>query len=269
MKRCKWKKRVKNSKVRQEGDGALMLVRPIAVRCSLPSRQATGRASRQYGGRKRTMDAISEALGMTEAEYNEAKHLRDHGDPMLTAQVMEAAHKGHENQLHELETNPYARDPYEEQRKKERRRARVEKAKEKGERAWTERDVQSAFNAYAERVGKTTACFELKASTGTSLPWDALQPHQEAALMKAKHGALYHRLSDHANSLGLKERQPFDSFIIAGAKSFVVVMFNVKHIGNRVVHLIDIDDWIRERERSDRKSLTMDRAKVIGKEVTI
>jgi hypothetical protein len=202
---------------------------------------------------------IAEALGLTQEDLDqmEAEKLAfEQGKPVRAAEIIEASERIREANAHD----PYYRPPKTE---------RVKKPLDSSKRDWTERQFQSAFSTWATVNGSSSACFELKSTPGTSLPFSSLEPHQRDNLLKAKHGRLYHRLSDLGNFSGIHQKQPFDCFMLSGVKAFVVPMYNVKERGNKVFYLIDIDAWCEEEKKSDRKSLTEERAGQIGKKCSL
>jgi len=114
-----------------------------------------------------------------------------------------------------------------------------------------EKDFQSYFNKWLKAVHRQTGLFELKQTKTSSLPYSALALHQEQALLQAKHGTLVFKIPD------CGYQNPADCFSLSGVPAFVVVKFPEGSYG------IDIDDFIRQRDSSDRKSLTEDEARVI------
>ena len=121
-----------------------------------------------------------------------------------------------------------------------------------------EKDFQLKFNKWVKHNVKGTAVFELKITHGKSLPFNAVQEHQINALRLAKHSSIHFKIPDSGYA-----QNPFDSFQIANAPAWVVVMFYQR--GQKKFYMIDVDVWIKEEETSDRKSLTEERAKEIGK----
>lgn len=116
-----------------------------------------------------------------------------------------------------------------------------------------ERKWQAEFGRWAKANIPASAAFELKVAT-VSLPFSDVQPHQVAALWHVKHRKLYFKIPDAGY------QNPFDSFILASMPAYVVVRYP-----SRAFYLIDIDDFIHERDiLSARKSLTEDRAKEIA-----
>jgi hypothetical protein len=106
------------------------------------------------------------------------------------------------------------------------------------------------FRAWMRSQDLPSAAFELKQTTSNSIAFNALQEHQEFALLASKSptGLLYKAPDD---SRGVK---PFDFFYLKESLAFVVVRYPKGFV------VIAIEDWIDERNRSERKSLTYERA---------
>jgi hypothetical protein len=123
-----------------------------------------------------------------------------------------------------------------------------------------EKDFQTKFNKWLMHnwsVGGVSGAFELKLEKGKSLPFSAVKDHQERALSLAKHHGLVYKIPD-----GNFEQKPFDVFILSQAAAFVVLQF-YRH-GQKEFIMINIDNWLKEKATSKRKSLTEERAKEIG-----
>lgn len=102
-----------------------------------------------------------------------------------------------------------------------------------------------------------SAAFELKQTTTNSIPFDAVQPHQIAALEAArtKEGLLFKGPDD---SRGVK---PCDYFYLAEAMGVIVIRFP------ECFCLIHVHHFVEERDiysGMKRKSLTVGRAKTIA-----
>jgi len=121
-----------------------------------------------------------------------------------------------------------------------------------------ESDFQSIFTKWAKKNVHVSTAFELKITKGKSLPYNHVEEHQVAALYKAKHATLFHKISD--MSLGYK---PFDCFALSGAEAYVVIMF-YRPGHRRYCYAIDIDDWIEFQCESPRKSITEAECKIIS-----
>lgn len=98
-----------------------------------------------------------------------------------------------------------------------------------------------------------SSAFELKQTTIDYISFSALQEHQEYALLAASREGLLYKAPD--DSRGVK---PFDFFYIKKAPAFVVIKYPKGFEG------IAIENFIAEREKSQRKSLTYERAKQIS-----
>lgn len=101
-----------------------------------------------------------------------------------------------------------------------------------------------------------SSAFELKQTTGKSIPFSDVQEHQLDALLAAKHDGLLYKAPD--DSRGIK---PFDMFFLYNARAFVVIRYP------DFFCLIDVEVFIEERQISERKSLTAQRAREIAHEV--
>lgn len=121
--------------------------------------------------------------------------------------------------------------------------------------SYLEKDFQTDFNKWCKHVFYKTAVFELKITNGKSIRFDAVVEHQENALYAAKHGNVVFKIPD----CGFQN--PFDSFMAVQIPAYVVLMFHAKQ---KDFVMVDIDDWLREKQESTRKSLTEERAIEIG-----
>lgn len=100
-----------------------------------------------------------------------------------------------------------------------------------------------------------SCAFELKQTTKNYLPFSEVKEHQVDALLAVKWGkkGLLWKLSDQS-----QEQKPFDMFYFRGAYAFVVIRYPAKFC------IIGIESFVDERDRSARKSLTMERAEEIA-----
>lgn len=114
-----------------------------------------------------------------------------------------------------------------------------------------EKDFSITFNHWLKAKHRQTGAFELKLARGVSLPYSAVVPHQIEALLNAKHGVLVHKIVD------CGYQNPFDTYCLSGVSAYVVIKFS----GG--IYLIDIDDFVRTRDSSSRKSITEDEANLI------
>jgi hypothetical protein len=73
----------------------------------------------------------------------------------------------------------------------------------------------------------------------------------------AKEGSFVYKVPDE----GLAPK-PFDIFALHKVPAYVAVVFYTR--GVKEFFLIDIDNWIKEKDSSPRKSLTLDRIREIS-----
>jgi hypothetical protein len=111
-----------------------------------------------------------------------------------------------------------------------------------------EKDYQTIFNHWLKEKYKKTSCFELKKTDTLSLPFSAVVPHQIEALKNANEGVLVYKIPD----MGF--RTPFDCFSFFRVPAYIVIKYPLSF------ELIPINNFIHEKERSKRKSLTYERA---------
>ena len=117
-----------------------------------------------------------------------------------------------------------------------------------------EKDFQIYFNKWLKHVHCKTGAFELKLSRSDSLPYSSVAPHQIDALLQAKHGILVFKLPD------VGYQNPFDTFSLSGVPAFIVIKF----VKSGRIYGLDIDDFIKLRDGSSRKSITESECQVIN-----
>lgn len=125
-----------------------------------------------------------------------------------------------------------------------------------------EKDLQSKVTKYMIHRWQTNAVFELKICKEPSLPFDAVKPHQINALKLAKLGTLAYKIPD----VGY-DQKPFDMIVLNKVEAYVLVMFYARACKH--FYIIDVEDYIFESTYSERRSLTEDRAKEIGKRIDL
>jgi hypothetical protein len=117
-----------------------------------------------------------------------------------------------------------------------------------------EADFGKQFRAWVRaQKDLPSAAFELKQTTIDYISFSALQDHQEAALLAATTTGLLYKAPD--DSRGVK---PFDFFYLKRVPAFVVIKYPNGFEG------ITIENFIAEREKSNRKSLTHAKASEIS-----
>lgn len=115
-----------------------------------------------------------------------------------------------------------------------------------------EKDYQTIFNKWLKNVYKKTGAFELKKTDTLSFPFSQVVPHQIEALKNVSNGVLVYKIVD------CGYQNPFDCFCMAREPAFIVIKYPASF------EIITIDNFLHERDRSKRKSLTYERAKAIS-----
>jgi len=120
-----------------------------------------------------------------------------------------------------------------------------------------ERDFQAEFG----KRNLINGVFELKFCKGTSIRFDSVAEHQEAALLAVEGDGLYHKITDQPflKDMNFQRKKPFDCFNLADIPAYVVIMF-WRARKKKNVYYIPINKWVYFRDRADRKSITEDMA---------
>lgn len=132
--------------------------------------------------------------------------------------------------------------------------------------------MQVLFNKYLKTNPPNRAtAYELKICKGNSLSFNAVKEHQRQGLLDAKKG-LYHKISDSPIFAGNMTRftnpKPFDCLYLKDAIGYVVILF-YKPRKPKVTYMINIYSFLDEEKKSERKSLTEEKAKEIADEIII
>lgn len=99
---------------------------------------------------------------------------------------------------------------------------------------------------------------ECKIAKTNSLPFSAVKDHQETALYRVRHGIMNYKIPD----VG-RDQKPFDIFQYFQNNAYIVIFWWTKP-GDKRMTIIKIDNWMEEKQKSGRKSLTYDRSCLIG-----
>lgn len=131
--------------------------------------------------------------------------------------------------------------------------------------AYLEKNFQTDWGKWWKNRFKKTGAFELKISDGKSLPFNAVEEHQENSMYVAKHGEFLYKPPDNTGY-----QNPLDSICIYRGLGMLVVMFHAQERNQKKFVMIDIDAWLKEKNKAKadpklRKSLTLERALEIGK----
>lgn len=117
---------------------------------------------------------------------------------------------------------------------------------------------------------KLTRYYERKAlATGNSCVWDAkftrtnliafscLASHQEEQMLRAQQRAFGYKIPDAGQA-----QKPFDGFVLTGAIAVLPIIFYRER--KTMIYEVPVNNFVYERERSIRKSLTEERAEAIS-----
>lgn len=115
-----------------------------------------------------------------------------------------------------------------------------------------EKNWQSIFNQWVREKYKRTAAFELKQTKTKSIPFSAVKDHQALALVMASDQGLVYKIPDSGF------QNPFDCFSLFRVPAFVVIKYPESF------ELIPIENFLHEKSKSKRKSLTYERAQAIS-----
>jgi penicillin-binding protein-related factor A (putative recombinase) len=136
-----------------------------------------------------------------------------------------------------------------------------------------EANMQTLFGQYLkEHLPEQNEVYELKMTSGNSIPFDAVKDHQVENLRKAEEKDFYHRIADQPVFYGMKRRftiqKPFDCLSMTKSKAYVVVWF-YKPRKKKVFIKMRIEDFLRMKKYSKRKSFTEEMALKVGKPIPL
>lgn len=120
-----------------------------------------------------------------------------------------------------------------------------------------EANFNVVFGRYLRATGMIGA-FELKITKGNSIAFSALKDHQEHGLLAAQISGFIWKLSD-----ADPREKPFDCISTGTIPSYIVIKFP------KMFCIIKIEAWIKERNHSTVKSLSLDRAKNIAMRIVL
>jgi len=128
----------------------------------------------------------------------------------------------------------------------------------------TERDMQALFGKYVKKYPpKESETYELKFSAKGLIAFDQVSEHQIESLKAAEEGGLYHRITDQPwienRPYAYTLKKPFDCFFLNKVKSYVAILFYTPR-KDKIVYLIRIDNFLKMKEKSERKSFTEETA---------
>jgi len=106
---------------------------------------------------------------------------------------------------------------------------------------------------------KDTECYELKLvnlEKTKSFAFDRVADHQVDALLASLEGFWY-KIVDSAAINGFSAKKPFDAIWIKAKEAYVVVIFYLPRRYKKAL-LIPVKDFVKIRDRWERKSIRMD-----------
>jgi len=112
----------------------------------------------------------------------------------------------------------------------------------------------------AQPKPECSQAWELKRTTKESIAFNAVVERQVQTLLQVEGRGSYYKIPD--DSIGYK---PYDCELVIG-HGWVVIAF-----GERITEffMIRVNDWLHEKEISERKSITRERAREIGMTIAV
>lgn len=122
-----------------------------------------------------------------------------------------------------------------------------------------EQKLTTRFQRWMRATWETSALVEIKVCTTPSFPFGRVLEHQELALKLAKHKKLVYKIPDED-----RRAKPADVVCFVRSEAYIVIFFYIPR-GDINFVMIDIDDWIKHKAGTARKSITFAQACLIGK----
>jgi hypothetical protein len=98
--------------------------------------------------------------------------------------------------------------------------------------------------------GIHAAAYEIKVTDKKSIPFNAVSTHQLESLLAVSRGKFIYKIPDAG------WQNPFDMFVLSGARAYIILAFKVGRKYN--VWQVDIHVWMDMREKLGRKSVDED-----------
>lgn len=125
-----------------------------------------------------------------------------------------------------------------------------------------EKNMQSLWGNYLKNnLPPQSEAYELKITSGNTLPFNDIKEHQIKALLDVEGKGLYHRLTDQP---WIKDRpytytlkKPFDCFCLCKAKGYLIIWFYKPRTPKKFFKM-DINTFLKLRRSMTRKSMTLD-----------
>lgn len=138
-----------------------------------------------------------------------------------------------------------------------------------------ESGMQTIFGKYLKaHLPQQNEVYELKMTSGISIPFSAVRKHQVENLQKVEAGEFYYKIPDQPVSYGIGSKyrfnipKPFDCLSVVDAKAYVVVWF-YKPRKEKVFIKMRIKDFLEMKKYSKRKSFTEEMALQAGKPISM
>ena len=122
-----------------------------------------------------------------------------------------------------------------------------------------EKDFYNKLNRYYTDHARTSLAIEVKITKKDYISFSSLMMHQEHFLYQSERRFAY-KIAD----LGISKK-PFDMFVLHNAEALIVVIFYRPR--KSLIYEIPFRRFVKERENSTRRSLTLNRAEQIGTRV--
>lgn len=122
-----------------------------------------------------------------------------------------------------------------------------------------EKDYYSLINKYYQKHATETIAWEAKITKTKNISFSCLAPHQEENLLKAENVFTY-KIPDSGRA-----QKPFDGFVIKnGVAIFIAIYYKPR---KTEIYEILFRDFVNEKYKSGKKSLTIERAKEIARNI--
>jgi hypothetical protein len=121
---------------------------------------------------------------------------------------------------------------------------------------WCQAVQQKEFQETGKKISYG---YELKQTKNQRLNWNAVKDHQIRGLITDRETGRHYKFPD----VGFT-RYPYDSRWMQISEGYVVIKYRSEERGNSEFVMVEVDEYVYEKERSEEKSLHEDRAIEIG-----
>lgn len=120
-----------------------------------------------------------------------------------------------------------------------------------------ERDYYPTINKYYQKKATETIVWEAKITKTKNIPFACLAPHQEENLLKAER-VLTYKIPDVGRG-----QKPFDGMVFCGATAVFIAIYYMPR--KTEMYEILFRDFVNEKYKSGKKSLSIERAREIAR----